>query len=450
VSSLVAHPAAPLNGAIDPPGDKSISHRALILGACCVGETVIEGLLESADVMATARALAAFGAEIERGDGGRWHVHGVGVGGLMPPADVLDLGNSGTGVRLLLGLAASHDLTATFTGDASLRGRPMERAMAPLRQLGARFEAREGGRLPVTVKGAAEPLPIEYRLPVASAQVKSAVLLAGLNAPGITTVIEPRPSRDHTENLLRHFGAEMAVTAIDGGGRRIALHGQPELTPRAVRVPGDPSSAAFAVAAALIVPGSEITVRGVGLNPLRAALFDTLREMGAEIAESERRQLQAEPMADLRVRAGALHGIEVPPERAPAMIDEYPILAVVAAFAEGETVMRGIEELRVKESDRIAAMVGGLRALGVEVEELPDGLVVRGGRVPAPAPAGVVIETDMDHRIAMSFLVYGLGAAAPVTVAGCQMIDTSFPGFAQAMAGLGARLAPADDPGAVP
>ena len=444
MSVKIAHPAAAegirLQGTIAVPGDKSISHRALILGALSVGESTIRGLLEGADVLATAQALRAYGADIQRGADAVWRVNGVGVGGLMAPRDILDLGNSGTGARLLLGLAASHGITSVFTGDASLRQRPMQRVITPLQQMGARFEAAAGGRLPITVVGSRRAMPIEYRLPVPSAQIKSAVLLAGLNAPGRTTVIEPRPSRDHTEHLLRHFGAEVTLTADDDGARRITLTGRPELRPQSVAVPGDPSSAAFPIAAALLVPGSEITVTGVGLNPLRAALLDTLREMGAQITEHNRRQDQGEPIADLKVRAGPLRGIEVPSDRAPAMIDEYPILAAVAAFAKGRTVMQGIGELRVKESDRIAAMVNGLAALGVQVEELADGLIVQGHDGAAPARSGVCIATEMDHRIAMSFLVYGLAAQGPVKVAGCEMIDTSFPGFADLMAGLGARM----------
>ncbi len=439
-----AHPATPidkgLHGTIAVPGDKSISHRALILGALCVGETVVHGLLEGEDVLATAQALRAYGADIQRDEGGIWRINGLGVGGLLAPGNVLDLGNSGTGARLLLGLAASHGLTSVFTGDASLRQRPMQRVITPLQEMGARFEAAEGGRLPITVAGSSRLMPIEYRLPVASAQIKSAVLLAGLNAPGVTTVIEPRPCRDHTEHLLRHFGAEVLVEEDQDGARRIALTGRPELRPQTVRVPGDPSSAAFPIAAALLVPGSDVTITGVGLNPLRAALLDTLRDMGAQITEQNRRQDQGEPIADLRVCHGQLRGIEVPPEWAPAMIDEYPILAALAAFAKGPTVMRGIAELRVKESDRIAAMAKGLSALGVAVEELEDGLIVQGHDGPAPAKAGVCIDTEMDHRIAMSFLIYGLGAQGPVRVAGCEMIETSFPGFAELMTGLGARM----------
>ena len=444
VSVKIAHPitaqATGLQGTIAVPGDKSISHRALILGALSVGESSIHGLLEGEDVLATAQALRAYGAHIQRGADAVWRVNGVGVGGLMAPSNVLDMGNSGTGARLLLGLAASHGVTSVFTGDASLRQRPMQRVMTPLQQMGARFEGAGGGRLPMTVVGTNQAMPIEYRLPVPSAQIKSAVLLAGLNAPGRTSVIETSPSRDHTEHLLRHFGAEVTVGLDDDGARRITVAGRPELQPQTIHVPGDPSSAAFPIAAALLVPGSTVMVTGVGLNPLRAALLDTLRDMGARIEESNRRQDQGEPIADLTVHAGPLHGIEVPSERAPAMIDEYPVLAAMAAFASGRTVMRGIGELRVKESDRIAAMVNGLSALGVQVEELEDGLIVHGHGGAAPARNGICIETEMDHRIAMSFLIYGLAAQGPVKVAGCEMIDTSFPGFSELMAGLGARI----------
>lgn len=444
MSVKTVHPAvshgASLRGQVAVPGDKSISHRALILGALSVGESTIHGLLEGADVLATAQALRAYGAEIRRGADAVWRINGVGVGGLMAPPDILDLGNSGTGVRLLLGLAAAHGVTSIFTGDASLRQRPMERVITPLQRMGASFEASRGGRLPITVIGTNQAAPIEYRLPVPSAQIKSAILLAGLNAPGCTVVIEPRPSRDHTEHLLRHFGAEVTINSDDDGARRICLTGRPELQPQSVRVPGDPSSAAFPIMAALLVPGSEVTVTGVGLNPLRTALLDTLRDMGAQITERNRRQDQGEPIADLVVRAGPLRGIEVPSERAPAMIDEYPILAAAAAFASGRTVMRGIGELRVKESDRISAMANGLGALGVQVEELADGLIVHGHDGAAPARNGICIDTEMDHRIAMSFLVYGLAAQGPVQVAGCEMIDTSFPGFIDLMTGLGARM----------
>jgi 3-phosphoshikimate 1-carboxyvinyltransferase len=440
---LRSHPTAQINGRVRPPGDKSISHRALILGSQAVGETFIHGLLEGEDVLATAAALRAMGADIERDGNGVWHVHGLGVGGLLEPLDIVDAGNSGTAVRLLMGLVAGHGFPTVFTGDASLRSRPMARVTEPLSLMGAHFESREGGRLPITVVGSKQPLPITYELPVASAQVKSALLLAALNTPGRTTVIEPAPTRDHSEHLLRHFGADVEVEELDGGGRRISLAGQPELAPQTVRVPGDPSSAAFPAVAALIHPGARLTIEGVGLNPLRAALFQTLRDMGADIREDNSRVEQGERVADLEISGGPLHGIVVPPERAPAMIDEYPILAVAAACAEGTTVMRGIGELRVKESDRIAAMVAGLDALGVGVEEFDDGMAVTGAAGMPPANAGASIATMMDHRIAMSFLVYGSAATSPVSIDDGAMIDTSFPGFVEMMNGLGARIGPA-------
>ncbi len=441
--AITAHPCEGLNGRIRVPGDKSISHRALMLGALAVGETRITGLLEAEDVLATARAVSQLGAELERDEAGQWRVQGRGLGGLVAPEDVLDLGNSGTGARLMMGILASHPLTAVLTGDASLRSRPMARVAAPLQLMGATISAREGCRLPLTLTGSADPLPIRYRLPVASAQVKSAVLLAGLNAPGETTVIEPEPTRDHSERMLRHFGAEVAVEDVVGDGaeiRQIRLSGQPELSAAAVQVPGDPSSAAFPAVAALLLPGAEVTIEGVGLNPLRSGLYETLREMGAEIREEDPRELGGEPVADLVVRASSLSGVTVPAERAPRMIDEYPILAVAAACAEGQTVMEGLGELRVKESDRLASMAAGLTACGVKVEEGSDRLVVqgRGGRIPGGNAAPIA--TRLDHRIAMSFLVLGLAAERPVTIDDGAPIDTSFPGFAGMMAGLGARL----------
>ncbi len=441
--AITAHPCEGLNGRIRVPGDKSISHRALMLGALAVGETRITGLLEAEDVLATARAVSQLGAELERDEAGQWRVQGRGLGGLVAPEDVLDLGNSGTGARLMMGILASHPLTAVLTGDPSLRSRPMARVAAPLQLMGATISAREGCRLPLTLTGSADPLPIRYRLPVASAQVKSAVLLAGLNAPGETTVIEPEPTRDHSERMLRHFGAEVAVEDVVGDGaeiRQIRLSGQPELSAAAVQVPGDPSSAAFPAVAALLLPGAEMTIEGVGLNPLRSGLYETLREMGAEIREEDPRELGGEPVADLVVRASSLSGVTVPAERAPRMIDEYPILAVAAACAEGQTVMEGLGELRVKESDRLASMAAGLTACGVKVEEGSDRLVVqgRGGRIPGGNAAPIA--TRLDHRIAMSFLVLGLAAEQPVTIDDGTPIDTSFPGFAEMMAGLGARL----------
>jgi 3-phosphoshikimate 1-carboxyvinyltransferase len=426
-----------LAGTYAAPGDKSISHRSLMLGGLAVGETRITGLLEGEDVLATARAMRGLGAEVTRGADGAWTVYGTGVGGLRPPADILDLANAGTGVRLLMGVVATHPFTTVFTGDASLRKRPMERVMAPLRQMGARFTAAEGGRLPVTVEGAAMAMPIRYAVPVPSAQVKSAVMLAGLNAPGQTIVIERQATRDHTENMMRHFGATVSVERT-GEGDVIVLDGQPELRGRPMAVPGDPSSAAFPLVAALITEGSEITVTGISVNPLRAGLFETLVEMGASLEITNRRVEGGEPVADITARSSVLRGVDVPAERAPSMIDEYPILCIAAAFAEGRTTMRGLGELRVKESDRIAAMAKGLAANGIAVLELEDGLIVDGR--PGDVPGGGTVETHMDHRIAMSFLVLGCAARKPVTVDEDEMIATSFPDFAGLMASAGARL----------
>ena len=436
---LAAEATEGLSGTAEVPGDKSVSHRALILGALAVGETRITGLLEGEDVLGTAAAMRAFGAEVTRTGPGAWVVHGVGVGGLAEPVDVIDCGNSGTGVRLVMGMMATCPIAATFTGDASLRRRPMGRILDPLSLFGARSLGRSGGLLPLTLSGAAQPVPVEYRLPVASAQVKSAVLLAGLNAPGETVVIEEVPTRDHTERMLAGFGASLAVEEVPEG-RAIRLTGQPELLPQVVAVPRDPSSAAFPVAAALICPGSEVLVPGVGLNPTRAGLLTTLAEMGADIVHENARKEGGEPVADLRVRASALKGVEVPPERAASMIDEYPVLAALAAFAEGDTVMRGVGELRVKESDRISAMVAGLGACGVAVTEHEDGMTVH-GRGAGGVPGGATVATHLDHRIAMSFLVLGFGAQAPVTVDDAGPIATSFPSFRPLMEGLGARFA---------
>jgi len=428
-------PAAPLTGTAQVPGDKSISHRALMFGALAVGQTRITGLLEGEDVMRTAAAMRALGAEVVR-SGAEWRVAGRGIGGLVEPADVLDMGNSGTAARLLTGILASHDLFAVLTGDASLRSRPMRRVTEPLTACGARFTGRAGGRLPLAVEGARDALPLDYRLPVASAQVKSALLLAGLNARGMTRVEEPAPTRDHSENMLRHFGATVMVEAV-GAERVITLEGQPELRAADVAVPGDPSSAAFPMVAALLVPGSVVSLPGVGLNPLRTGLFATLREMGADIAVTGERIAGGEPVGDLVVRHGALQGVEVPPERAPSMIDEYPILAVAAAFASGVTRMRGLAELRVKESDRLTATAAMLLAAGARIEVEGDDLIVHGG---APPPGGATIVTHMDHRLAMSALVLGLATAAPVAVDDAAFIDTSFPGFVALMRGLGADI----------
>lgn len=435
---LRARPSRGLTGRIRVPGDKSISHRALILGAMAIGETIVTGLLEGEDVLRTGAAMAALGAEVTRGDDGVWHIHGVGVGGLAEPAGVLDFGNSGTGVRLAMGAVATTPIACTFTGDASLCRRPMGRVLDPLARFGAESMGRAGGRLPLTLRGAADPMPVTYASPVASAQVKSAILLAGLNAPGRTTVIEREATRDHTERMLRAFGATVSVDAHEDG-HAVSVEGGAELRATPIAVPGDPSSAAFPLAAALIVPASDVTVDGVLMNPTRAGLFQTLREMGASLEILDERDEGGEPIAALRARFSALKGIEVPPERAPSMIDEYPILAVLASFAEGRTVMRGLKELRVKESDRIAAMARGLIACGVQVTELEDGLIVE-GRGPGGMPGGASIATEMDHRIAMSFLVAGLAAREPVAVDDSAFIATSFPGFTELMTGLGGAL----------
>jgi 3-phosphoshikimate 1-carboxyvinyltransferase len=431
--------SGPLKGVAAVPGDKSISHRSLIFGAMAVGETKISGLLEGQDVLDTAKAMRAFGATVTRAGEGAWTVNGVGVGGFQEPADVLDVGNSGTGARLIMGTMATTPITATFTGDASLRKRPMGRVTDPLSLFGARAYGRQGGRLPMTIVGAANPVPVRYALPVASAQVKSAVLLAGLNAPGETVVIEKEPTRDHSERMLVGFGAQLSVEKA-AEGHIITLKGQPELRPQTVAVPRDPSSAAFPVCAALIVEGSDILVPGVSQNLTRNGLYLTLVEMGAEIEFQNPREEGGEPVADLRVRfSGNMKGIEVPPERAPSMIDEYPVLSVVAAFATGKTVMRGVKELRVKESDRIDAMARGLEACGVRIEEDEDTLIVH-GMGPGGVPGGATCATHIDHRIAMSFLVCGLAAKAPVAVDDGSPIQTSFPVFEALMRGLGAEI----------
>ncbi len=435
---ITARRGSALRGTAAVPGDKSVSHRALILGALSVGETVISGLLEGEDVLATAEAMRAFGADVTRDQQGLWHVHGVGVGGLLEPDHVIDCGNAGTGVRLIMGMMATCPIATTFTGDASLCRRPMRRILDPLGLFGASWEGRAGGFLPLTLRGATEPVSVEYTLPMASAQVKSAVLLAGLNAPGETAVIETAATRDHTERMLRGFGAQVIVEQTPDG-RVIRLTGQPELSPQVIAVPRDPSSAAFPVAAALVAEGSEVLIPSIGMNPTRAGLLETLIEMGADLTLEHQREEGGEPVADLRVRHGALHGIEVPPERAPSMIDEYPMLACLAAFAEGDTVMRGIAELRVKESDRIAATVAGLRANGVDVTEHEDGMTVQ-GRGADGVPGGGMVATELDHRIAMAFLVMGLGTRAPVTIDDAAPIATSFPDFEALMGALGAVL----------
>ena len=420
------------------PGDKSISHRSIMLGALAVGETRVSGLLEGEDVLSTAAAMRAMGATITREDSGDWSIHGVGVGGLLQPQQALDMGNSGTSTRLLMGLVAGHDLTATFVGDASLSKRPMGRVIEPLSLMGADFAASPGGRLPLTMRGAFPAVPIEYRLPVASAQVKSAILLAGLNTPGITTVIEPVPTRDQSERMLKGFGAELEVETEHNGTRIIRLRGEAEFRPQQIVVPGDPSSAAFFVVAALLVPGSDLVIENVGLNPTRAALFDVLRLMGGHIAELDRREVGGEPVADLHVRHSALGGIAVDPAVVPSMVDEFPVLFVAAALASGRTVTTGLEELRVKESDRIAAMRAALELAGARVTETEDGLIIDGtGGDPLPGtPDGAAVVTHLDHRIAMSMAVAGLASRTGVLIDDTRPIATSFPVFESLLDGL--------------
>ncbi len=437
--ALAAYANGPLRGRVKPPGDKSISHRALILALLSLGETQITGLLESSDVLATAAACAALGATVEQRDKGRWRLRGCGVGTLLAPRETLDFGNSGTGVRLMMGVAGTHPITASFDGDASLRKRPMERILAPLRLMGAEVLAQaQGGRCPVLLKGTAEPVPIEYSPPVPSAQVKSAILLAGLNALGRTSVIEAAPTRDHTEKMLKLFGASINAEPRPGGGQKISLEGRPELRPAPVTIPADPSSAAFPLVAALIVPNSDIVIEGVMMNPLRIGLIKALGEMGADIEILDWCEEGGEEKADLRVRASELKGIDVPACGAPSMIDEYPILAVAAAFAHGETRMRGLAELRVKESDRLRAIAEGLESAGVGAEITGDDLIVegRGGDV----AGGGLVATRLDHRIAMSFLVLGLASQRGMAVDDVRMIATSFPAFRELMAELGARF----------
>ncbi|MGP7795094.1 3-phosphoshikimate 1-carboxyvinyltransferase [Sphingomonas sp. CLY1604] len=424
-------PRGPLTGTLTVPGDKSISHRSLMFAALAVGTSRISGLLEGEDVLATAAALRAMGATIERTGDGEWRVDGVGVGGLLQPAQALDMGNSGTSTRLLMGLVASHPITATFTGDASLSARPMGRVIEPLAQMGADITASPGGKLPLMVRGLTPAVPITYTLPVASAQVKSAVLLAGLNTPGLTRVVEPVATRDHSERMLRGFGADLTVEDSDAG-RVITLRGEAELKPQTITVPGDPSSAGFWLVAASIVPGSDLVVRNVGLNPTRTGLIAALRLMGADITELDAREVGGEPVADLRVRHAPLTAIEVPPDLAPSMIDEYPVLFVAAAFAAGRTVARGAHELRVKESDRIAAMRAALEACGVPCEEYDDGLAVTGTGGGA-IPGGATIASLLDHRIAMSMSVAGLHAAAPVAIDDASPVATSYPVFYQTL-----------------
>ena len=436
IATLPAHrfqSSGPLIGSIRVPGDKSISHRALMFSALTVGESTIEGLLEGEDVLATAAAMRAMGARIERGAEGKWRVHGMGVGSLLEPAEALDMGNSGTSTRLLMGIIASHGIRANFTGDASLSGRPMGRVIDPLSEMGASFEASTGGTLPLMMHGALPAVPIEYRLPVASAQVKSAVLLAGLNTPGITTVIEPVPTRDHTERMLRGFGADLEVEKRDGANGAesvIRLHGEAELQPRHVVVPGDPSSAAFFMVAALLVPGSDLVIENVGLNPTRAGLVQVLRDMGGSIEELNRREVGGEPVADLHVRHSQLTGIDVDPAVAPSMIDEFPVLFVAAALADGTTRTSGLEELRVKESDRLSAMASALTSVGADIEEHEDGLVIHGtGGEPLRGTANSPVATELDHRIAMSMAVAGLASKDGVEIDDIAPIATSFPNF---------------------
>lgn len=435
---LTASRHGPLKGRVRVPGDKSISHRALMLGALAVGETKISGLLEGEDVLNTAKAVGALGARVERRAPSEWFVRGVGIGGLRAPATPLDFGNSGTGCRLMLGAVAGCPITATFDGDASLRKRPMRRVLDPLERMGARTLASADGRLPLTIAGAHDPIPIVYKTPVASAQLKSAVLLAGLAAPGETTVVEAEATRDHTEKMLRYFGAEVRVDLLVGGpGCKVTLVGQPELEPKPIAVPADPSSAAFPLVAALITPGSDVILDGVMMNPLRTGLIATLIEMGGLIERLATRDEGGEEVADLRVRASALRGVEVPASRVPAMIDEYPALAVAAAFAAGTTVMHGLKELRIKESDRLAGTAAILRANGVAVEIEGDDLLVQGSGTVA---GGGFVTTHMDHRLAMAALVLGLASTKPVRIDDGSFIATSFPGFAELMRSLGADL----------
>ncbi|MEO9601580.1 3-phosphoshikimate 1-carboxyvinyltransferase [Parasphingorhabdus sp.] len=427
-------PSGPLSGKISVPGDKSISHRALILSALAVGKSQITGLLEGEDVLATAAALRAMGAKIEK-KGDVWTVHGVGVGGLMQPENAIDMGNSGTSTRLLMGLVASHGISTTFIGDASLSKRPMGRVIDPLSQMGADIQARETADhkacLPLSVRGICPAIPLEYRLPVASAQVKSAILLAGLNTPGITRIIEPVLTRDHSETMLKGFGAEISVETDADGCRIISLTGEAELKPQKIKVPGDPSSAAFLVVAGLIIPGSDIIIENVGINPTRAGLFDILQEMGGDISLTKKRTVGGETVADIHVKYSALTGIDVPANIAPSMIDEFPILFVAAAIAEGQTTTTGLSELRVKESDRLSQMAKGLSLLGVTLTEKDDGLIIEGsgGKPLSGGRAKPVIETALDHRIAMSFAVAGLVTKSGLALDDITPVETSFPGF---------------------
>ncbi|HEY5081362.1 MAG TPA: 3-phosphoshikimate 1-carboxyvinyltransferase [Bauldia sp.] len=438
---LSAKRSGPLKGTVRPPGDKSISHRALMLGALAIGETSIEGLLEGEDVLSTAEAMRAFGATVTRSGQGTWRVAGLGVGGMLEPDRVVDFGNAGTGARLTMGIAASHNFTTTFTGDASLVKRPMGRVFDPLRRMGVQILARAGDKLPATLKGPEALIPIEFRLNVPSAQVKSCVLLAALNSPGVTTIIEPTATRDHTERMLTAFGAAIEIETAEDGSRVVRLEGGTALKPQVIVVPSDPSSAAFTIVAALIVEGSDVTVENVLLNPTRTGLIETLIEMGGDIAIANQRRVGGEEVGDIRVKASRLKGITVPATRAPSMIDEYPVLAVAAAFAEGVTHMEGIGELRFKESDRVATVMAGLKVNGVKAEDTPETLKVHGG---ATVEGGGTVATHLDHRIAMSFLVLGLASKNAVTIDDARPIATSYPEFRNLMVGLGAHLADAD------
>ena len=441
MTALISHPASALTGDIPVPGDKSISHRALMLAALAVGESRISGLLEGEDVLRTRDALRALGVTIGQVPNGDWAVHGVGIGGFHEPSSPLDMGNSGTSARLMMGLLATTPLTAVFHGDCSLSARPMGRVIEPLSQFGAVFQSRQGTRLPIALTGAEAPLPVTCRTRVPSAQVKSAILLAGLNAPGRTTVEEETATRDHTERMLDLFGAEIE-TDQENGILRITLTGQPELSPASISVPGDPSSAAFPIVAALLTQGSDITVRNVCINPLRIGLFQVLRKMGADIIFENERLQSGEPVADISVRTGSLSAIEPDPAIAACMIDEFPILFVAAACAKGRSVFHGLKELRVKESDRLHVMAEGLKANGVAVEEFEDGIAIEG--CSGPPPGGGKVQTHLDHRIAMSFLMLGLAAENPIVIDNERHIATSFPGFAGLMNGLGAKIGPGD------
>jgi 3-phosphoshikimate 1-carboxyvinyltransferase len=435
---LTARHSGPLRGAARVPSDKSISHRALIIGALTVGETRISGLLEAEDVLNTARAMRQFGADVRHSAPGVWRVFGMGVGGWARPSAELDFGNSGTGARLVMGAMATTSISAVFTGDDSLRQRPMKRVLEPLTKFGATYDARDDGLMPVRLHGTDRPICIEYEVTVASAQVKSALLLAALGAPGLTRITQQALTRDHTERMLRAFGAEISVEPLADGGERISVMGEVELQPTEISVPRDPSSAAFPLVAALIVPGSEVSISGVLLNPRRIGLIETLLEMGADICIDNRRNSGGEELGDVIARSSELHGAEVPPERAPSMIDEYPILAIAAASASGRTVMRGLQELRVKESDRLSAVVNGLHACGVPVEEFEDGMIIHG--CSGEIPGGTTVATHMDHRIAMSFLTAGLASRDPITVDDVSMISTSFPDFHEVIQSLGAEF----------